>query len=94
MIGLTYQVVGNKAIATLLSTSRQGLFYIPAVLVLPRIFGLLGVQMCQAISDVLAFFFALPFTFLFFKSLKKEAAKCEGHPQTEMPVEAIQVFDE
>ena len=75
MAGLTYQVVGNKAIAALLSVSRQGLFYIPSVLALPRIFGILGVQMCQAVSDVFAFFFALPFTFMFFKALNREQAK-------------------
>lgn len=71
MAGLSYQVVGNKALASLISISRQGLFYIPAVLILPAIWKLFGVQSCQAISDVLAFFFALPFTFIFFKSLKK-----------------------
>ena len=76
MAGLTYQVVGNKAIATLLSTSRQGLFYIPAVLILPKVYELLGVQLCQAVSDLFAFFFALPFTFIFFRTLKKEQEKC------------------
>ena len=75
MAGLTYQVVGNKAIAALLSISRQGLFYIPAVLILPTLWELFGVQCCQAVSDVLAFFFAIPFTFIFFNTLKKEAAK-------------------
>ena len=72
MAGLTYQSVGNKSLAALLSISRQGLFYIPAVLILPRIFELFGVQCCQAVSDFFAFFFALPFTFLFFKNLKEE----------------------
>ncbi len=75
MVGLTLQVVGNKGLAALLSTSRQGMFYIPAVLILPRLFQLVGVQMCQAVSDFFAFFFALPFTFLFFKDLKKTEQK-------------------
>ncbi len=75
MVGLTYQSVGNKALAALLSASRQGLFYIPAVLALPKIFGLLGVQMCQSVADACAFVFAIPFTFMFFKTLKKEQAK-------------------
>lgn len=75
MAGLTYQVVGNKALASLLSISRQGLFYIPAVFILPDLCGLLGVQLCQAVSDFFAFFFALPFTFVFFRTLKKEQQK-------------------
>ena len=90
MAGLTYQVVGNKAIATLLSISRQGLFYIPAVLILPAVFQLLGVQSCQAVSDFFAFFFALPFTFIFFKTLKKEGLRASENP----PQEGIQVSNE
>jgi Na+-driven multidrug efflux pump len=90
MAGLTYQVVGNKAIAALLSISRQGLFYIPAVLILPEVLQLLGVQSCQAVSDFFAFFFALPFTFIFFKSLKRGQEKCDGN----MPVDIGQVCDE
>ncbi len=71
MAGVTYQVVGNKAVASLLSISRQGLFYIPAVLILPKTIGMLGVQSCQALSDLLSFVFAIPFTILFFKDLRK-----------------------
>jgi len=72
MASVTYQSVGSKSIAALLSVSRQGLFYIPAVLLLPKLFGLIGVQSCQAISDLLAFFFAIPFTVLFFNTVKRE----------------------
>lgn len=75
MVGLTYQSVGNKALASLLSISRQGLFYIPAVLILPKFFGLLGVQTSQSVADAFAFVFAVPFTFMFFENLKKEQAK-------------------
>ncbi len=78
MVGVTYQVVGNKAMAALISSSRQGLFYIPAVLILPKAFAILGVQMCQAVTDFFAFFFALPFMLLFFKNLKKTERENEG----------------
>ncbi len=71
MASVTFQAVGSKAIASVLSVSRQGLFYIPAVLILPNIWQLFGVQCCQAISDFFAFLFAIPFTILFFKQLKK-----------------------
>ncbi|MBR2374983.1 MAG: MATE family efflux transporter [Clostridia bacterium] len=74
MISITYQTVGNKGIASLLSVSRQGLFYIPAVLILPKVAGLFGVQCCQSVSDAFSFLFALPFTYLFFKSLKQAQA--------------------
>jgi len=41
--------------ASFLAMSRQGLFYIPLVLILPHIFGFVGIQMCQAISDLISF---------------------------------------
>jgi putative MATE family efflux protein len=78
MAGVTYQVIGKQVGATLLSVSRQGLFYIPSVLLLPKFLGLLGVQACQATADFLAFFFAIPFTVLFFKSLKKDQKEYEN----------------
>lgn len=77
MAGVTYQVIGKQVSATLLSVSRQGMFYIPAVLILPRFWGLFGVQACQATADFLAFFFAIPYTILFFKMLKKEQKEHE-----------------
>lgn len=78
MASVTYQAIGSKAIASVLSVSRQGLFYIPAVLILPRVLELLGVQSCQAISDFFAFIFAIPFTILFFRSLKREREREEN----------------
>lgn len=75
--GLSYQVVGNKAIASLLSITRQGVFFIPGIFVLPKFFGIFGVEFCQSVSDVLSFIFAIPFTILFFLDLKKAQAECE-----------------
>lgn len=70
MAGITYQTVGSKVIASILSVSRQGLFYIPAVLILPTFWKMFGVQCCQSVSDILSFLFSIPFTLAFFKTLK------------------------
>ena len=75
MISVTYQSVGNKLAAAILSISRQGLFYIPSVLILPSAIGLFGVQCCQSVSDFFSALFALPFTIAFFKSLNKLSEK-------------------
>ncbi len=88
MASISYQTLGSKVYASILSVSRQGLFYLPAVLILPRILGLFGVQSCQSVSDVLAFVFAIPFTFTFFKmitrsekqSIEEEGACDSGQP--------------
>ncbi len=83
MAGITYQTVGSKAIASLLSVSRQGLFYIPAVMILPRFMKLLGVQCCQSVSDVLSFLFSIPFTIMFFRSLTRKQKSAETSPSDE-----------
>lgn len=74
MAGLTYQVVGNKFAAAILSVSRQGLFYIPLIFILPPLAGLVGIECMQAVSDGLSFLFALPFTIYFLNGLKKKQA--------------------
>lgn len=46
--------------ANILSSARNGLFFIPLIVILPHFFGLLGVQMCQAWADILSFLLAVP----------------------------------
>lgn len=58
--------------ANILAAARRGLFFIPLILILPHFFGLLGVEMCQAWSDVLAFAITIPIVRRFFKELPKE----------------------
>ncbi|MBQ8375248.1 MAG: MATE family efflux transporter [Clostridia bacterium] len=75
MAGITYQAVGSKLSATLLSISRQGMFYIPLIFILPTFFGVVGLEILQMTSDILAFAFAVPYTVLFLRSLKKAEAE-------------------
>ena len=53
------QSIGYGVRATLLSISRQGIFLIPALLVLPRVFGLIGIQIAQPLSDVCSLLFTI-----------------------------------
>ena len=48
--------------ATLLSITRNGLFFLPALLLLPLWLGMQGVQMAQAIADALTFLLAVPYS--------------------------------
>lgn len=59
IVNMLTQTIGKTRAATIISISRQGIFFIPAILILPRIFGLLGVQICQPISDLLSFVVAV-----------------------------------
>lgn len=56
------QVIGASTRATLLSSMRSGLFLIPCLMLLNALLGLRGIEMSQAISDVLTFLASLPIT--------------------------------
>ena len=66
---MTFQSIGKSWTATVLSLARQGIFFLPLILVLPRFIGLTGVQITQALSDALTFLCCLPLAFFFFKEL-------------------------
>lgn len=59
MNNMMFQTCGYTSPASLLAAARQGLFFIPAVMLLPLPLGLLGVQISQSISDLLAFALAV-----------------------------------
>ena len=58
---MMYQTTRKTLIATLLSMGRQGIFFIPTIIILPLFIGLQGVEMTQAVADALTFLLALPF---------------------------------
>ena len=53
MSNMMLQTIGKTASATFLAMARQGIFFIPLVYILSAALGLLGVEMTQAVSDVL-----------------------------------------
>ena len=66
------QTIRKSVRATILSSARQGLFFIPFIFILPRLFGLQGVEMCQAVSDICTFLLALPLTFGVLLEMKRQ----------------------
>lgn len=68
---MLFQSVGKAGRATFLSCCRQGIFFIPLILTLPRAFGLAGVQYSQPIADVLSFVVAVPFMAQFLAELDR-----------------------
>lgn len=63
------QSTRNVKAATYLSMNRQGVYFIPLILILPRLFGILGVEITQFCSDVLSAITAIPFLIWFLKKL-------------------------
>ena len=58
--------------ANFLAAARQGLFFIPLIFILPQFFGLLGVEMCQAVSDTFSLLATIPIMIYTFREFKKE----------------------
>ncbi len=68
---MLFQSTGHAARATFLACNRQGVYFLPLILVLPSIFGITGIQITQPISDILSFLTCIPFLYFFMKKLNK-----------------------
>ena len=68
---MLFQSVGKAGRATFLACCRQGVFFIPLILILPRTLGLVGLETCQPIADVFTFIVSLPFLLAFLNQLSR-----------------------
>lgn len=68
------QTIRKSVRATILSSARQGLFFIPLIFILPHYLGLQGVEMCQAVSDMFTFVLAIPLTGSVLLEMKRKEA--------------------
>ena len=74
MMSITFQTIGASRYGLFLSMIRQGLFYAPFILVLPKLLGVTGIYFSQPAADlltVLASIFSI-------KSMKRIASKNMG----------------
>lgn len=71
MMTITFQTIGASKFGLFLSTIRQGIFYIPAILILPAAFGVFGIYFAQPVSDVLTLIVCL----LSYRTMKRLAVK-------------------
>ena len=62
---MALQSTGQSLPATVLAMARQGIFFLPLVLLLPQFIGLWGVVIAQPLSDLVTFFLAI-FLFRYF----------------------------
>jgi putative MATE family efflux protein len=58
---MLFQSLGFAFRSSLLSVFRNGLFFIPLIVLLPRLFGLPGLESAQPAADVLSFLASIPF---------------------------------
>lgn len=69
---MLFQNIRMTGRATVLAMSRQGIFFFPLLLLLPRLFGMPGLQAVMAFSDLCTFFLALPFCISILRQLNAE----------------------
>ena len=72
MSNMMQQVTGKTVPATFMAMARQGVFYIPLILVLPLFLNVMGIQIAQAVSDTLTFLCAIPIQLYILKHIPKQ----------------------
>ena len=65
------QSIGKGVKASITASARSGIFFIPLILILPRIFGLPGVEMTQAVADILSVSVSIPLAAMELRKMKQ-----------------------
>lgn len=73
MANMMLQSIGKALKASIVAAARQGLFFIPLILLLPNMYGLFGVELCQTISDILSFALAVPLCVSVLNEMKQQS---------------------
>ena len=69
---MALQSIGKPVRASITAASRQGLFFLPAIWVLPRLVGVQGIFLSQPVADVCSFLLALPFMLSVLAEMKRQ----------------------
>jgi Na+-driven multidrug efflux pump len=73
MSNMLTQSIGYGFRSSIVAAGRQGIFLLPALLILPKTLGILGLQLCQPFADAGAFFLALFIVMGILKELKEKS---------------------
>lgn len=66
---MMFQGAGENLASSIASFLRSGITFIPMVAVLPRFFGIYGIQLAQPVADVISFVIVMPLIVRFFKKI-------------------------
>lgn len=67
---MLFQSIGKAKSAAILALSRQGLCFIPLILILPQFLGVFGIQMSQPLADLGTFLISFPMSIMAIKEIK------------------------
>lgn len=71
MMTITYQTIGSSRYGLFLSLIRQGLFYVPFIMTLPKLLGVTGIYFSHPAADILTVLVCV----LSVRSMKATASK-------------------
>ncbi len=77
LVSMYFSAIGRPDIATLVSLLRNGIFLIPALLVLPHYYGLMGVLYANPVSDGLSL---IAVSALYIREMKRLGSLADGEP--------------
>ena len=66
-VNMLYQSTRQVKVSTFLSMMRNGLMFIPTLLITTHFWGLLGVQISQPVADMFTGILAIPFVISFLR---------------------------
>ena len=66
---MMFQGAGENLASSIASFLRSGITFIPMVAILPRFFGIYGIQLAQPLADVISFVVIMPLIVRFFKKI-------------------------
>lgn len=72
---MVLQTVGENFRASVLALARQGLFFIPLILILPSVLDFTGVMITQAVADICSFLLAIPLSTSFLRKMARLEAE-------------------
>ena len=72
MTNMMLQSIGKGVRASITASARNGLFFIPAVLILPALFCLTGVEITQCVADVFTLAISIPFAVIELQKMKSD----------------------
>lgn len=76
-VNMLFQSLGYVAPATFLASCRQGIFFVPLILILPRVIGLDGILLTQSAADLVTFAVSIPFNIWMIRHLSAKQRDAE-----------------
>lgn len=72
---MLFQTIGKTVPASVLASARQGIFFFPAIFLLPLFLNLTGIQLAQPVADLATFALSIPLNLSVIRELKTMSEK-------------------